>query len=41
MFLLRVGTLLVLATLVPLEQGFYVPGVAPVDFKVGDVIDVK
>lgn len=41
MVLPRVCTLLVLASLLPLEQGFYVPGVAPVDFKIGDVIDVK
>ncbi|CAL2029197.1 hypothetical protein CAEBREN_15269 [Caenorhabditis brenneri] len=37
----RVCTLLVLAIIIPLEQGFYVPGVAPVDFKAGDIIDVK
>ncbi|VDM28963.1 unnamed protein product [Toxocara canis] len=27
--------------LVPLEQGFYVPGVAPVEFKINDPIEVK
>lgn len=24
-----------------IEEGFYVPGVAPVDFKVGEQIEVK
>lgn len=33
--------LILLSLNVPLEQGFYVPGVAPVEFKVGDAIEVK
>ena len=32
---------LLLLVLCPLEQGFYVPGVAPVEFKKGDSIEVR
>lgn len=31
----------VLLTLCPVEQGFYVPGVAPVEFKKGEPIEVR
>ncbi|TKR96976.1 hypothetical protein L596_010913 [Steinernema carpocapsae] len=33
--------LLVAFSVIAVSHGFYVPGVAPVEFKVGDVIDVK
>lgn len=34
-------TLLLLAALIPREQSFYIPGVAPVEFHAGDKIQVK
>lgn len=27
--------------ILPLQNGFYVPGVAPIEFKIGDFIDVR
>lgn len=33
--------ILLLCSLFRIEQGFYVPGVAPVEFKIGDPIEVK
>uniref|UniRef100_A0A915Q0X6 Transmembrane 9 superfamily member n=1 Tax=Setaria digitata TaxID=48799 RepID=A0A915Q0X6_9BILA len=33
--------ILQLCSLFPIEQGFYVPGVAPVEFRDGDLIEVK
>lgn len=32
---------LVFLILCPVEEGFYVPGVAPVEFKKGDPIEVR
>ncbi|PAV64394.1 hypothetical protein WR25_11414 isoform A [Diploscapter pachys] len=37
----RWTTLLILFGMCQLEQGFYIPGVAPVEFKMGDNIEVK
>lgn len=37
----RLWSVIVFLGLLPLEQGFYVPGVAPVEFKSGDPIEVK
>ncbi|CAD6199143.1 unnamed protein product [Caenorhabditis auriculariae] len=41
MITLRVSSLLLLFCLFPRDDAFYVPGVAPFDFKEGDTIDVK
>uniref|UniRef100_A0A0M3IRD0 Transmembrane 9 superfamily member n=2 Tax=Ascaris TaxID=6251 RepID=A0A0M3IRD0_ASCLU len=32
---------MLISGLIPFEKGFYVPGVAPVEFRVGDPIEVK
>lgn len=37
----RLLTVLLFLGVFPLEQGFYVPGVAPVEFRSGDPIEVK
>ncbi|KAK6727638.1 hypothetical protein RB195_005372 [Necator americanus] len=38
---IRLLSIIVFLGLLPLEQGFYVPGVAPVEFRSGDPIEVK